>query len=82
MKYNCKCCHYSTEDKSNFNKHMSSQKHKLLNEKVEPVENYQEPQESIELKELIKVLIDRLENQQIQLNEQKKQIEYINSEIF
>jgi len=61
---------------------MSSRKHKLLNEKVEPVENYQEPQESIELKELIKVLIDRLENQQIQLNEQKKQIEYINSEIF
>jgi hypothetical protein len=85
MKYKCECCNYSTEDKSNFNKHITSRKHKLVESKSGPtlVENYQsEKLIVLELVEMIKVLNDRLEKQEKQLNEQKIQIDYINSEIF
>jgi hypothetical protein len=34
MKYKCECCNYSTDDKSNFNKHIISKKHKLVESKV------------------------------------------------
>ena len=34
MKFNCDCCNYSTDDKSNFNKHIISKKHKLVESKV------------------------------------------------
>jgi hypothetical protein len=33
MKFNCECCNYSTDDKSNFNKHINSKKHKLVESK-------------------------------------------------
>lgn len=33
MKFNCECCNYSTHDKSNFNKHLFSKKHKLVESK-------------------------------------------------
>jgi len=33
MKFNCECCNYSTEDRSNFNKHINSKKHKLVESK-------------------------------------------------
>ena len=33
MKFNCECCNYSTDDKSNFNKHLHSKKHKLVESK-------------------------------------------------
>ena len=33
MKFNCECCNYSTDDKSNFNKHINSRKHKLVESK-------------------------------------------------
>jgi hypothetical protein len=33
MKYKCECCNYSTDDKSNFNKHIISKKHKLVESK-------------------------------------------------
>lgn len=85
MKYKCECCNYSTEDKSNFNKHISSRKHKLVESKSGPalVENYQNEKLIVdELVEMMKVLNDRLEKQEKQLNEQKLQIDYINSEIF
>jgi hypothetical protein len=36
----------------------------------------------MELTEIVHLLKDRLDNQEKQINEQKKQIEYINSEIF
>ena len=89
MKYMCKCCDYSTEDKSNFNKHITSRKHKLLESKsknigTEPdsngpsVENYQ----FMNLVELVQTMNERLEKQEKQINEQKLQIDYINSEIF
>ena len=85
MKYMCKCCDYSTEDKSNFNKHISSRKHKLVESKSKldgqsPVENYQS--ELNNLVELVRIMNERLEKQEKQLNEQKLQIDYINSEIF
>jgi hypothetical protein len=73
MIYKCECCKYSTDDKSNFNKHNVSRKHKLL-EKTEPAE--------IDLIEMIKLLNERLEKQEKQINEQKKQIDHIISEIF
>ena len=87
MKYMCKCCDYSTEDKSNFNKHITSRKHKLVESKSKldtcgpsSVENYQI--EFNNLVELVRTMNDRLEKQEKQINEQKLQIEYINSEIF
>ena len=82
----CKCCDYSTEDKSNFNKHIISRKHKLVESKsthVGPtlVENYHE--NIIQnLIELIRTMNERLEKQEKQLNEQKLQINNIISEIF
>jgi len=33
MKFNCECCNYSTGDRSNFNKHINSKKHKLVESK-------------------------------------------------
>ncbi len=87
MKYMCKCCDYSTDDKSNFNKHITSRKHKLLESKsknTEPdtgqslVENYQ----IVNLIELVRTMNERLDKQEKQINEQKLQIDYINSEIF
>ena len=87
MKYMCKCCDYSTEDKSNFNKHNSSRKHKLVESKSKvdmsgqfSVENYQS--EINNLVELIRTMNERLDKQEKQINEQKLQIDYINSEIF
>jgi len=81
MKYMCKCCDYSTEDKSNFNKHITSRKHKLVESKSGPtlVENYQN---DINLVELLHGMNDRLEKQEKQINEQKLQIDNIISEIF
>jgi hypothetical protein len=84
MKYMCKCCDYSTEDKSNFNKHISSRKHKLVESKSKldgpsSVENYQS---DTNLVELLRGINERLDKQEKQLNEQKLQIDYINSEIF
>ena len=80
----CKCCDYSTEDKSNFNKHITSRKHKLVESKSNDgpslVENYQV--EFTNLVELVRTMNDRLEKQEKQLNEQKLQIDYIKSEIF
>jgi len=42
MKFNCECCNYSTYDKSNFNKHENSKKHKLVASKL--VVNIKSPQ--------------------------------------
>ena len=81
MKYMCKCCDYSTEDKSNFNKHITSRKHKLVESKSGPslVENYQS---DLNLVELLRGINERLDKQEKQLNEQKLQIDNIISEIF
>jgi methyl-accepting chemotaxis protein len=82
----CKCCDYSTEDKSNFNKHITSRKHKLVESKSnisngpDLVENYQDKLNN--LVELVQIMNDRLEKQEKQINEQKIQIDYINSELF
>ena len=85
MKYICKYCGYSTEDTSNFNKHIITRKHKLLESKSKVdisgpslVENYQ----FMNLVELVRTMNERLEKQEKQINEQKLQIDYINSEIF
>jgi hypothetical protein len=81
----CKCCDYSTEDKSNFNKHITSRKHKLVESKSGPdlVENYQDNEIKFNnLVELVRIMNDRLEKQEKQINEQKLQIDNIISEIF
>lgn len=77
MKYTCECCNYITDDKSNFNKHMAGRKHKMLESKNPKVDV-----DFAKLIEMIQSLNQRLENQEKQIHEQKKQIEYINSEIF
>ena len=76
MKYTCECCNYFTEDKSNFNKHMSSRKHKMLESKNPKVDDL------TKLIEMVQLLNERLENQETQINEQKNQIDHIISEIF
>jgi len=37
MKFNCECCEYSTDVKANFNKHISSNKHKVMENKLAEV---------------------------------------------
>jgi hypothetical protein len=57
-----------------------SRKHKLLESKcIEPMPL---SDKIMELTEIVQLLKERLDNQETQINEQKKQIEYINSEIF
>jgi hypothetical protein len=85
MKYKCECCNYFTEDKSNFNKHITSRKHKLVESKSKLsgpslVENYHIDFNN--LVELVRTMNERLEKQEKQLNEQKLQIDNIISEIF
>jgi len=76
MKYTCDCCNYFTEDKSNFNKHMSSRKHKTIESKNPKVDDL------TKLIQMVQLLNERLENQEKQMNEQKMQIDHIISEIF
>ena len=76
MKYTCECCNYFTEDKSNFNKHMTSRKHKIIESKNPKVDDL------TKLIEMVQLLNERLEKQEKQINEQKKQIDHIISEIF
>ena len=81
----CICCDYSTDDKSNFNKHIASRKHKLIEGKIKKdvTELDSDLSKNIkELTELVQSLNDRLEKQEKQINEQKIQIDYIKSEIF
>lgn len=65
----CKYCDYSTEDKSNFNKHITSRKHKLVESKSKligqsSVENYQN---ELNIVELLRVINERLDKQEKQL---------------
>jgi len=76
MKYTCECCNYFTEDKSNFNKHMVSRKHKIIESKNPKGDDL------TKLIEMVRLLNERLEKQEIQINEQKMQIDHIISEIF
>lgn len=81
----CDCCKYSSDDKSNFNKHLLSKKHKLLEIKmVKSVEVSQEKckyceeykhSKIEELTELVRVL-------SLQVEQQQTQIDFIKSEIF
>lgn len=80
MKYKCECCNYLTEDKSNFNKHITSRKHKLIESKSKS--DIGNDSSIKELTELVQIMNIRLEKQEKQLNEQKLQIDNIISEIF
>jgi hypothetical protein len=92
VKYKCQCCNYSTDDKSNFNKHITSRKHKLIESKSNsPLVSQsasilnQDPDLSHSIKELtllVQSLNDMLDKQQKQINDQKLQIDNIISEIF
>jgi hypothetical protein len=81
MKYNCECCNYSTEDKSNFNKHITSRKHKVIESKSKSAVDI-DVSSIKELTELVQIINSRLEKQEKQINEQKLQIDNIISEIF
>jgi hypothetical protein len=82
VKYNCQSCNYSTDDKSNFNKHITSRKHKLIEGKSN-LNQYPDLSNTIkELTVLVQSLNDMLVKQQKQINDQKLQIDNIISEIF
>ena len=84
MKYVCKCCDYSSEDKSNFNKHITSRKHKLVESKIfvntntKIVENYQVKcscNEKLEFNQLeLNKLVDLVKSLNERLEKQEKQI--------
>jgi hypothetical protein len=55
---------------------MASRKHKMIQGKVPKIDDL------TKLIEMVRILNEKVENQEKQIHEQKKQIEYINSEIF
>ncbi len=86
MKYTCECCNYTTQRKFNYDKHMVSNKHKLVkgntieleSDSVAETESSKHNQELIELK----IIMERLDKHENKLNEHNLQIQNIISEIF
>ena len=106
MEYKCECCNYITIKRFNYNKHVLSNKHKLIaglnpsviatkvakSSKMEctyckqtyksNLEHVVQCKKIYDLTEIVRIMNDRLEQQQTQMNQQKLQIEHIISEIF
>ena len=107
--YNCECCKYVTKKRFNYDKHLLSNKHKLIvgltpninshmnatkvameckyckqpyKSKLALDQHFVQCKKIYDLTELVRIMNDRLEQQQNQINEQKLQIEHIISEIF
>ena len=79
MKYTCECCNYTTQRKFNYDKHMSSNKHKLVKGTVPQVSL--ETVSNCQINEL-KIIMERLDKHENKLNEHNLQIQNIISEIF
>jgi hypothetical protein len=83
MKYTCECCNYTTQRKFNYDKHMTSNKHKLVKGTVHDADVSLETSTvtNCQMNEL-KLIMERLDKHQKQLNEHTSQIQNIISEIF
>jgi len=71
MKFNFECCNYSTYDKSNFNKHENSKKHKLVESKLVVNLKSTQSQHLVNIESTLsqpKVNLQLLQNQQYYLN--------------
>ena len=79
MKYTCECCNYTTQRKFNYDKHMTSNKHKLVKGTVPDVSL--NTISNLQLNEL-KIIMERLDKHEHKLNEHTSQIDHIISEIF
>ena len=97
MLFNCECCKYSTEDKSNFNKHILSKKHKLLESENKLVklaiipksnlfnckcEEYKHNSSLSNNSCKIEELTKLVRLLNLQVEQQQNQIDFIKSEIF
>jgi hypothetical protein len=80
MKYTCECCNYTTQRKFNYDKHMVSNKHKLVKGTASEV-SLETELSNCQMNEL-KIIMERLDKHEKQLNEQNLQIQNIISEIF
>jgi hypothetical protein len=81
MKYTCECCNYTTQRKFNYDKHMSSNKHKLVKGTVPAVSLETDTVSNCQMNEL-KIIMERLDKHENKLNEHNLQIQNIISEIF
>lgn len=86
MKYVCECCNYTTQRKFNYDKHMLSNKHKLVKGKTtdsiaENIVGQEVLKCNEELNEL-KIIMERLDKHENKINEHNLQIQNIISEIF
>jgi len=79
MKYTCECCIYTTQRKFNYDKHMTSNKHKLVKGKNVSLET--DTLSNCKLNEL-KIIMERLDKHENKINEHTLQIQNIISEIF
>lgn len=83
MKYACECCNYTTQRKFNYDKHMVSNKHKLVKGTVHDTDVSLETEtvSNCQMNEL-KIIMECLDKHEKQLNENTLQIQNIISEIF
>ena len=85
MTYTCECCNYTTQRKFNYDKHLVSNKHKLVKGKTDSIVENIVDQEVFkcneELNEL-KIIMERLDKHENKINEHSLQIQNIISEIF
>jgi len=79
MKYTCECCNYTTQRKFNYDKHMTSNKHKLVKGKTP--ESLHTDISKCQMNEL-KIIMERLDKHEHKINENTLQIQNIISEIF
>ena len=79
MKYTCECCNYTTQRKFNYDKHMSSNKHKLVKGTAPDVSL--NTVSNCQMNEL-KIIMERLDKHENKINENTLQIQNIISEIF
>ena len=84
MKYACECCNYTTQRKFNYDKHILSNKHKLVKGKTDSIVENIVDQEVLKCNELneLKIIMERLDKYENKINENTLQIQNIISEIF
>ena len=84
MKYVCECCNYTTQRKFNYDKHLVSNKHKLVKGKTDSITENIVDQEVLKCNELneLKIIMERLDKYENKINENTLQIQNIISEIF
>jgi len=80
----CECCNYTTQRKFNYDKHLVSNKHKLVKGKTDSTAENIVDQELLKCNEVnqLKIIMERLDKHENKINENTLQIQNIISEIF